>query len=201
MQGYIVEGQFWCASHARVSASDIAEGYARASVDGDSGECLGCSSMPARADQWTIRESCDGCGRVRCAARTNADGTEARLCDDSALLEMVASYAETALWSSAEFDEGGNMGAALDDTYGADDIDSDAFAEMISDCESFRDCHADLLGDVDPWAAGHNLWLARNGHGSGFFDSDAEHADELQRAAKPYGPVGLYADGGKVHAS
>lgn len=152
--------------------------------------------------KWTIQESCDSCGCDRCAFRMNADGTVHRLCNDSTLLEMVTSYAETALWSSTELDDEGNMGGdALDENYGVDDIDSDAFAEMIADCESFRDCHADLLGDVEPSTAGHNFWLSRNGHGAGFFDSAAAHADELQRATKSYGSVDLYAHEGKVFAS
>lgn len=150
---------------------------------------------------WTIQESCDACGCDRCAFRMNADGTVHRLCNDSDLLAMVTSYAETALWSSTECSEDGGMGDPLDENHGVDDIDSAAFAEMVSDCESFRDCHADLLADVEPSDAGHNFWLSRNGHGAGFFDSGAEHADDLQKATKPYGSVDLYAHEGKVHSS
>jgi hypothetical protein len=141
---------------------------------------------------WTIQESCDACGCDRCAFRMNADGTVHRLCNDSDLLAMVTGYAETALWSSTdESDESG--GDPLDYNFGIDDITGDTYARMIADCESFRDCHADLLGDVEPSTAGHNFWLSRNGHGAGFFDSDAQHANELQRATEPYGSVSLYA--------
>lgn len=150
---------------------------------------------------WTIQESCDVCGCDRCAFRMNADGTVHRLCNDSDLLAMVTSYAETALWSSTECSEDGDMGEPLDADYSVDDIDNAAFAVMVSDCESFRDCQAELLGDVEPSTAGHNFWLSRNGHGAGFFDSDAEHADDLQKATKPYGSVDLYAHEGKIHAS
>lgn len=149
---------------------------------------------------WTIQESCDVCGCDRCAFRLNADGTVHRLCADSDLTEMVQSYAETALWSSTDEsrDDGGDP---LDDNYSIDDIDNAAFAEMVSECESFRDCQAGLLADVSPSEAGHNFWLSRNGHGAGFFDSGAEHADALQKATKPYGSVNLYVHDGKVHAS
>lgn len=150
---------------------------------------------------WTIQEGCDACGCNRCAFRLEPNGTVHRLCNDSDLLAMATSYAETALWSSTESDDEGNMGDPLDENHGVDDIDDDAFAAMVSDCESFRDCHADLLADVEPSTAGHNFWLSRNGHGAGFFDSDAEHADELQKATKPYGSVDLYAHEGRVHSS
>lgn len=150
---------------------------------------------------WTIQESCDACGCDRCAFRMNADGTVHRLCNDADLLAMVTSYAEAALWSSTDISADGDMGEPLDTDYGVEDIDNAAYAEMVSDCESFRDCQADLLGDVEPSDAGHNFWLSRNGHGAGFFDSNAEHADELQKATKPYGSVDLYAHEGKVHSS
>ncbi len=148
---------------------------------------------------WKIQESCDVCGCSRCAFRLEADGTVHRLCNDSDLLEMVTSYAETALWSSTESDENGDMGDPFDSSYSVADISDESFAVMIADCESFRDSEADLLADVSPSDAGHNFWLSRNGHGAGFFDSDAEHADALQRATKPYGSVDLYAFDGRVH--
>lgn len=149
---------------------------------------------------WTHIESCDACGCNDCAFRLEPNGTVHRLCADSDLREMVDSYIETALWSST--DESNDAGGdPLDDNYGPEDIDGRAFAEMVSDCESFRDCESELLGDVSPGDAGHNFWLSRNGHGAGFFDSNAEHADELQKATKPYGSVNLYVHDGKVHQS
>lgn len=150
---------------------------------------------------WNVQTPCDACGCARCAFRLEPNGTVHRLCNDPDLLTMVTSYAETALWSSTECSEDGDMGDALDENHGVDDIDDAAFAEMVSDCESFRDAQAELLSDVDPSDAGHNFWLSRNGHGAGFFDSDAEHADDLQAATKPYGSVDLYAHEGKVFAS
>lgn len=150
---------------------------------------------------WTIQEGCDACGCNRCAFRLEPNGTVHRLCNDSDLLAMVTSYAETALWSSTDIGEDGDMGEPLDEDYSVDDIDNDTFAAMIGDCESFRDCHAALLTDVEPSTAGHNFWLSRNGHGAGFFGSDAEHAGELQKATKPYGSVDLYAHEGRVHSN
>lgn len=148
---------------------------------------------------WQFQEYCDVCGSAQCAFRLNADGTVHRLCNDSELLDMLESYLETALWSSHDnSDDSG--GDPLDDNYDSTDFSDEAFIESVSDCESFRDCQADLLGDVEPSTAGHNFWLSRNGHGAGFFDSGCEHADALQKATKPYGSVDIYVgDDGKLH--
>ena len=61
--------------------------------------------------------------------------------------------------------------------------------EMLSDCDNFisycLDCEipgSKLPGDSED--AGGNFWLSRNGHGSGFFDSDWSDADRLQSASK-----------------
>lgn len=150
--------------------------------------------------KWTILELCDACWCARCAFSLQPDGTVRRLCHESDLQEMVTSYAETALWSSTEYSEQGEMGDSLEENYGIDDIESDTFAEMVSDCDSFWESHTELLSDVTPHDAGHNFWLSRNGHGAGFFDCGCKHADELQRATKPYGCVDLQAYEGKVHS-
>ncbi|MFX7784369.1 hypothetical protein ABTJ92_19280, partial [Acinetobacter baumannii] len=41
--------------------------------------------------------------------------------------------------------------------------------------------------------AGHDFWLNRNGHGSGFWDGDwpGEMGDRLDEASKKYGTVDL----------
>ena len=150
---------------------------------------------------WTIQTDCDVCGCNRCAFRAEPDGSVKRLCNDADLLAMVDSYLETALWSST--DESNEQGGdPLDDNHYTDDISDESFVSAIGDCESFLDCQADLLSDVEPETAGHNFWLSRNGHGAGFFDSGAEHADALQDATKPYGSVDLYVgDDGKVYGS
>lgn len=148
--------------------------------------------------KWTTQTPCDACGCARCAFSLQADGTVHRLCTDADLQAMVESYIETALWSSTECTEDGEMGEPLDENYSAEDIDDSLFAEMVSDCDSFRDGQAELLEDVSPSDMGHNFWLSRNGHGAGFFDSDAEHADELQKACRPYGSVDLMVHEGRV---
>jgi hypothetical protein len=122
---------------------------------------------------------------------------------------MAQGYAVCALWSSLDWDsEDGAM--HLDTEYTVSDIDAAALTRMVEDCEAFaRDNADDLdtfyrLACVDESQAGHSFWLSRNGHGAGFFDwtHPAELGDacrRLQDAARVYGTVDLYAQGGKVY--
>lgn len=49
-----------------------------------------------------------------------------------------------------------------------------------------------LLDDSTDWAlAGHNFHLSRNGHGSGFFDSDFKNSEELQKMSEQFGGLEL----------
>src|SRR5271157_6148558 len=84
---------------------------------------------------------------------------------------MLQQYMETALWSSTDDDD-----TPLDKNYSTDDIAKKAKEGMLKDCQSFYDQNRALLEDPGaPWPAdqaGHEFWLTRNGHGSGFWDSD-----------------------------
>lgn len=62
-----------------------------------------------------------------------------------------------------------------------------------ADCEKFQQENAALLdiyredmGDLREYSAderaGHDFWLSRNGHGSGFCDRDTDVADDLEEA-------------------
>jgi hypothetical protein len=57
----------------------------------------------------------------------------------------------------------------------------------------------DILQDVTDEQLGHDLWLSRNGHGSGFFDRDFEHADLLQEIARGMGSRSVYCTRGKFY--
>ncbi len=108
-------------------------------------------------------------------------------------------YFETALWSSTdESDDQG--GEPLDKNYGVGDIADETRWQMIADCADFQKRFGHLYDDSEQ--AGHDFWLSRNGHGTGFFDRDTEHADELQTAAKSYGEFDLYVgDDGEIHGT
>lgn len=85
--------------------------------------------------------------------------------------------------------------------FGVDDISPETLSLMISDCAKFQsendlpepirlpsmDCSALAL-------AGHDFWLTRNGHGSGFWDGDwpEPHATQLTQASKAFGEFPLF---------
>jgi hypothetical protein len=101
---------------------------------------------------------------------------------------MLASYVETALWSSTDDD-----GNPLDAHYSVDDIADKALASMSKVVAAFA---ADNAADIDgKWEqAGNDFWLTRNGHGSGFWDGDWPEpaSSRLTAASKAYGPCDLY---------
>lgn len=77
--------------------------------------------------------------------------------------EFFRAYVSCALWSSTD-DDGESL-----DVYTIDDIEGDTVAQMRTDCREFLDLASDLIGD-NASDAGHDFWLTRNRHGSGFWD-------------------------------
>lgn len=71
------------------------------------------------------------------------------------------------------------------------------------ECEAFAKYNArDLIaGGWDGADAGHDFYLTRNGHGTGFWDrGKGEHGERLSNAAKGYNTSELYPSAdGKLH--
>lgn len=115
--------------------------------------------------------------------------------------EMLQAYIEAALWSSTdESDE------PLDKNYSEDDIAPSTLKKMKKDVETFANQFGDVIeslgADYDWSQAGHDLWLTRNGHGTGFWDRDLPkaEADTLSKGAKKMGSSDLYVgDDGKIY--
>jgi hypothetical protein len=120
---------------------------------------------------------------------------------------MLRAYGECALWSSTDDD-----GEPLDAGRDFFDLPPETVEAMRADCLAFATAHASAIlswpGDKagrnrDPWgAAGHDLWLNRNGHGCGFWDGDWPEpaATELDEVAKALGGVDLYVgDDGRIY--
>lgn len=123
---------------------------------------------------------------------------------------MVAQYVGTALWSTNdESDDSG--GEPMDSNYGADDIAEDSLATMRADCKRFGEANAEQIerwaGNGNAWEqAGHDLWLTRNGHGTGFWDRGVgdwpNDGLDLHAASNAFGECDLYVgDDGKVYLS
>jgi hypothetical protein len=122
--------------------------------------------------------------------------------------EFTTAYIEAALFTTTDnSDESG--GEPLDKNYNEDDISPEAMATIIEDCRKFQEENEE---DINVWddggrysadeMAGHDFWLTRNGHGSGFWDGDwgDEIGDRLTEASKAYGECNLYVgDDGKLY--
>lgn len=107
--------------------------------------------------------------------------------------EFLAAYMECSLWSTEDDD-----GFHLDDANGIDDISMRTYHVMRDDCKKFYDANVDKIVN-DPRQAGHDFWLSRNGHGSGFFGRDwGTDGDILQDAAEAFGEFDIYEEDGFV---
>lgn len=111
--------------------------------------------------------------------------------------KFTNAYIEAALWSSTD-----NSGRPLDDNYGVHDIAPETLASIVEDCKAFQEAHADDIGgNVEQ--AGHDFWLTRNRHGTGFWDGDwpVKVGAKLTEASHTYGSVDLYiGDDGRIYS-
>ena len=118
------------------------------------------------------------------------DDYEADACD---------SYEECAMWTEESY-----IKESYDEMYGELDgpwdISEDARREMQSDVRGFLADVGDLVNNLDAKQVGHDFWLTRNGHGTGFWDRGlGELGEELTRRCKPYGEASLYVgDNGEI---
>lgn len=118
--------------------------------------------------------------------------------------KFTRDYFECALWSSYDESE-----EPLDRNYGVEDIDDETVEDMMLDCKEFQEANAADLEIVSGAvrSAGHDFWLTRNGHGSGFWDRKYKEPEEVQQAldrldeaAGEYGDYDLFVEDGKIHA-
>ncbi len=115
---------------------------------------------------------------------------------------MLSGYMTAALWSSLA-EDAPRGGENLDENYSVEDIHPDTVADMKADCEAFllRCAEAGYdLSAFDPSTVGHDFWLTRHHHGSGFWDGDYDTeahpklGDALTEIAQTFPEVNLWAD-------
>lgn len=120
------------------------------------------------------------------------------------LAEIVAGYVECALWAGLDWtvttDHGGEEDnpRPLDDVYGPDDIDAESMALIEADVLTFAR-QAWHVAETAGWSAdqfGHDYFLTRNGHGTGFWDRGRSVGDHLSSMARSMGEMDLYVGGG-----
>ena len=97
-----------------------------------------------------------------------------------------------------------------EDEYGNDtmedktlsDIDNDTKVEIEKEVEWFVNSAGDVFEELSDDQIGHDFWLTRNGHGSGFFEriNDSENLETIEELCNILGTVGTYVgDDGKIH--
>lgn len=134
--------------------------------------------------------------------------------DFDKLDSFTKQYIGTALW--AENDESTPEGGEpFDKNYDHTDISDETLIEMVEDCRTFQEQNrADLdeaaslykvTDGTDGYSyAGHDFWLTRCGHGTGFWDRNELDenglGERLTKACKMFGSINLYlGDDGKIY--
>jgi hypothetical protein len=123
--------------------------------------------------------------------------------------EFIKGYVACILWSSTD-----NNDVQLEENYSADDFSPEAHDRIEADCRSFLHqagpfltadrYKGQKLGTLESHA-GHDFWLTRVGHGSGFWDGDWVGEEPgldgpLTKAARSFGNLDPYVgDDGKIH--
>ena len=107
---------------------------------------------------------------------------------------FALAYVQCALWSTTD-DSDASGGRPLDDNFDESDVAEETLQRMIDDCRQFQD---DNRADLDACGLsverqGHDFWLNRNGHGSGFWDEGSDPVfRRLSDASKVWGEFNLY---------
>jgi DNA-directed RNA polymerase subunit RPC12/RpoP len=168
-------------------------------------------SHPIQEDPMTAitHYPCPRCGTLLGRDQVNDEGVNAcPVCRSLSSDPVLAAYVECALWSSVDDD-----GVPLDSNYGVEDIAPEALEKMRSDVEDFLAPSVPFTeAALDFWASelgpeqiGHDFWLTRNRHGSGFWDrfsrGDGEaFGRQLTEEADCFGSSDLYVgDDGKLY--
>jgi hypothetical protein len=116
--------------------------------------------------------------------------------------KFLNGYIACALWSSLDDEK------PMDEDHSEYDLAPVLLAQMKKDCEQFqKDNEADLVAaneaGMDMGHCGHDFWLTRNHHGSGFWDGDypIELGERLTKACDKFGSFDLYVgDDKKIYA-
>ena len=111
--------------------------------------------------------------------------------------KVLTGYLACALWASSDED-----GRPLNGMATIDDI-SEASKEFArKECAAFLAENAELLdaSELDEDQIGHDLWLTRNGHGTGFWDRNLNEVGyKLTKKAEALGECWAYiGDNGEV---
>lgn len=94
----------------------------------------------------------------------------------------TAGYLTCAEWADLRDEDGESVES------GSYEWAPEAEADMKADMKAFIEANFGLVYKMDPVQVGHDFWLTRNGHGTGFWDRGlGEVGKVLTEASKPYG--------------
>lgn len=95
--------------------------------------------------------------------------------------EFFDGYVEAMFFTEGNFTEDGER-----EPLSFSDIAQETIEQMRSDCKTFETANIQALQDfynipdTGPSTAGHEFWMTRNGHGTGFFDADLGAPKEVR---------------------
>lgn len=122
--------------------------------------------------------------------------------EEHGVAAMVRAYLECAAWSSSDWNHIGTRDNPEPLDAGDWTWTKAATATALADCKRFLAAvgRPDLgLASSDMGQLGHDLWLSRNGHGTGFWDREERYgvamAARYHEAAKGMGEVNAYRTG------
>lgn len=149
--------------------------------------------------------------------------------DEREMNEILKGYLEAALWTEEEqlMDDGSDndeeeyddeeesdldrlvrsnnvMNQKLISSFTIEDLDADSKIQAYVDIKNFMEMAgeaavSEAMEDQGAFRLGMDIWLSRNGHGSGFFDHSYENEKVLMDAARGLGGVDMYiSDDGHI---
>lgn len=109
---------------------------------------------------------------------------------------MARAYLACALWTATD-----ENGEDMDHQYDVSDFSPLAVTEAQGVCADFAESAGDDLSGLDDEQTGHDLWLTRNRHGTGFWDRGlGDVGQRLTDLARPYGSSDVYVgEDGKLY--
>lgn len=123
----------------------------------------------------------------------------------SELDKFLRGYLEAAFWTNDDDAPSGDYAETDRPDMMMEKLSSEAFDRAKLDCENFqRICKIQLSDAGTPEQNGHDFWLTRNGHGSGFWDRGYHEktAEILTKESKNFGETDLYfGDDGQLYFS
>jgi hypothetical protein len=129
-----------------------------------------------------------------------AQPEESPIMNGRAMERMVDNYLACALWSSND-ESTPDGGEPLDANFSVSDFTNEARARATKDCREFvkKAEKAGVEWEQDAGQVGHDFWLTRNSHGTGFWDRGLKHGKTLSKIAEAFGEQHPWTDGERVH--